>query len=194
MHYPSPRKQILVIDPDASFAKMLIDETCGNLVDVETAYNSLAGLTLAAETLPDLILMGSMLPGINCFEVLQKLRSFPQTAEIPIIMLFTGLKDLNRMMGVNELKQQKANQRKRSHQKEGLAKILKWSSSSCAMGGGIVLASNTSHSGFGFLGLAASSFQMLIASFLLGDKTMIVYSGALFIFVDCLGVYRWLIA
>lgn len=194
MHYPSPRKQILVIDPDASLAKSLIDDTCGNLVDVATAYNSLAGLTLAAETLPDLILMGSMLPGINCFEVLQKLRSFPQTAEIPIIMLFTGLKDLNRMMGVNELKQQKANQRKRSHQKEGLAKILKWSSSSCAMGGGIVLASNTSHSGFGFLGLAASSFQMLIASFLLGDKTMIVYSGALFIFVDCLGVYRWLIA
>jgi hypothetical protein len=75
-----------------------------------------------------------------------------------------------------------------------IASYLKWSSSACAIGGGIVLASNTAHSGFGFLGLAASSFQMLTASFLLGDKTMIVYSGALFIFVDCLGVYRWLIA
>jgi NADH:ubiquinone oxidoreductase subunit 6 (subunit J) len=72
--------------------------------------------------------------------------------------------------------------------------FLKWSSSTCAIGGGIVLASNTSHSGFGFVGLAASSFQMLTASILLEDKTMIIYSGALFVFVDCLGIYRWLLA
>jgi hypothetical protein len=74
------------------------------------------------------------------------------------------------------------------------ASRLKWSSSACAICGGIVLAANTSRSGFGFVGLAASSFQMLIASFLQQDKAMIVYSGALFTCVDCLGVYRWLIA
>jgi hypothetical protein len=72
--------------------------------------------------------------------------------------------------------------------------MLKWSSSSCAIAGGILLASNIPISGFGFIGLAASSFQMLLASFLLADKTMIVYSSALFIFVDCLGIFRWLIA
>lgn len=75
-----------------------------------------------------------------------------------------------------------------------VAAFLKWSSSVCAIGGGVVLASNTSQSGFGFVGLAASSFQMIIASYLLKDKAMIVYSGALFTCVDCLGVYRWLIA
>jgi CheY-like chemotaxis protein len=193
MHSTSIRKQILVIDPDASLAKKLIDDTCGNLVEVATAYNSLAGLTLAEETMPDLILMGSMLSGINCFEVLQKLRSFPPTAQIPIIMLFGRLKDLSRIMGVNELKERETKRRKRS-QKERLATILKWSSSACAIAGGILLASNTSLSGYGFIGLAASSFQMLTASFLLVDRMMVVYSGALFIFVDCLGVFRWLIA
>jgi hypothetical protein len=74
------------------------------------------------------------------------------------------------------------------------ASFLKYSSSAFAICGGTVLASNTSQSGFGFIGLAASSFQMLLASFLLNDKVMIVYSGALFTCVDCLGVYRWLIA
>jgi hypothetical protein len=74
------------------------------------------------------------------------------------------------------------------------ATTLKWSSSSCAIAGGILLASNISMSKFGFIGLAASSFQMLLASYLLADKTMIFYSGALFIFVDCLGIFRWLIA
>jgi hypothetical protein len=61
------------------------------------------------------------------------------------------------------------------------------------MAGGILLASNTYLSGYGFIGLAMSSFQLLIASLWLKDKIMIVYSGALFVFVDCLGVFRWLI-
>jgi CheY-like chemotaxis protein len=190
----STRKQILVIDPEASLAKGLIDDTYGNLFDVATAYNSLAGLTLAEEKMPDLILMGSRLSGINCFEVLRKLRSFPPTAQIPIIMLFGELNALSQIIRVNELKQQVSQQRKRSLQKERLAKMLKWSSSACAIAGGILLASNTSLSGYGFIGLAASSFQMLTASLLLLDQTMIVYSGALFVFVDCLGVFRWLIA
>jgi CheY-like chemotaxis protein len=194
MHSTSTRKQILVIDPDASLAKMSIEDTYGNLFEVATAHNGLAGLTLAEETMPDLILMGSALSGINCFEVLRKLRSFPQTAQIPIITISPGLKDLSQIMGVNELKQREAKRRKRSLQRERLAKILKWSSSACAIAGGILLASNTSLSGYGFIGLAASSFQMLTASFLLVDRTMVVYSGALFVFVDCLGVFRWLIA
>jgi hypothetical protein len=90
-------------------------------------------------------------------------------------------------MGIHTLKQQ-------SPQKERLAKKLKWSSSSCAIAGGILLASNIPISRFGFIGLAASSFQMLLASLLLADKTMVFYSSALFIFVDCLGIFRWLIA
>jgi CheY-like chemotaxis protein len=194
MHSSSTRKQILAIDPDASLAKGLIDDTCGNLFDVATAHNGLAGLTLAAETVPDLILMGSVLSGINGFEVLRKLKSFPQTAQIPIVTISPGFKDLIRIMGVNELKQRAVQRRQRSFQTERLARILKWSSSSCAIAGGILLASNTSLSGYGFIGLAASSFQMLTASLLLIDRTMVIYSGALFIFVDCLGVFRWLMA
>jgi hypothetical protein len=97
-------------------------------------------------------------------------------------------------MAVHALKQRSPQQRQRSPQKERLAKMLKWSSSFCAIAGGILLASNISISGFGFIGLAVSSFQMLLASFLLADKTMIVYSSALFIFVDCLGIFRWIIS
>jgi CheY-like chemotaxis protein len=184
-------KRVLVIDPDAEAAIPLFAENCW---EVFTALNGFAGMTLAQEIVPDLILMGSMLHGINCSEIMQKLRLYPPTAQIPIVMLFSGLKDLSRIIGVNEMKQREAKRQKRSLQKGRLAKILKWSSSSCAIAGGILLASNTSLSGFGFLGLASSSFQMLLASFLLADKTMIVYSGALFVFVDCLGVFRWLIA
>ncbi len=60
--------------------------------------------------------------------------------------------------------------------------------------GGILLASNTELSGYGFLFLAISSSHMLAASCLTIDKTMICYSTSVFLFVDCLGVYRWLLA
>lgn len=71
---------------------------------------------------------------------------------------------------------------------------LKWASSGFAVMGGMLLASNTAMSGYGFIFLALSSSHMLLATCLLRDQSMICYSGALFIFVDCLGIYRWLLS
>jgi hypothetical protein len=71
--------------------------------------------------------------------------------------------------------------------------ILKISSSLCALCGGILLASKTIMSGYGFIFLAMSSSQLLVASILLKDKVMIFYGASVFIFVDCFGVYRWLL-
>ncbi|MTJ47701.1 hypothetical protein FJR05_07305 [Dolichospermum sp. UHCC 0259] len=71
--------------------------------------------------------------------------------------------------------------------------ILKISSSLCALCGGIVLASKTIISGYGFIFLAMSSSQLLVASILLKDKVMIFYAVSVFVFVDCFGVYRWLL-
>lgn len=73
------------------------------------------------------------------------------------------------------------------------AKVIRWSSCTCATTGGIILASNTELSGFGFILLALSSGQMLLSSLILGDKFVACYSGLVFVFVDCFGVYRWLL-
>ena len=74
-----------------------------------------------------------------------------------------------------------------------IAKFFKWSSSICALAGGIILASNTDLSKYGFIFLALSSSQMLLASIKMQDKSLIVYSVSLFIFVDSFGIYRWLL-
>jgi hypothetical protein len=71
---------------------------------------------------------------------------------------------------------------------------LKRSSCICAIAGGVILASNTSISGYGFLFLFLSSGQLLISSIRERDREMIRYSASLFIFVDSLGVYRWLLS
>jgi hypothetical protein len=75
-----------------------------------------------------------------------------------------------------------------------LAKILKLTSSACAVAGGIMLAANLPDiSKYGFVFLALSSSQMLAASLRTKDTSMMLYSGSLFFFVDCLGMYRWII-
>jgi hypothetical protein len=74
-----------------------------------------------------------------------------------------------------------------------LVKFLHYSSSACAVAGGTILASNTEISGYGFILLALSSGQMLISSLLAQNKRLIIYSASLFIFVDCLGIYRWVL-
>lgn len=77
--------------------------------------------------------------------------------------------------------------------KNSSAQLLKISSSICAVVGGVMLAAKLSISSYGFLFLALSSSQLLISSIQTKDKLMMFYSGSIFLFVDCLGVYRWLL-
>ena len=69
---------------------------------------------------------------------------------------------------------------------------LKIASSVCGLLGGTTLALNTSISGYGFIFLACSSSQMLIASILDKDKLLMCYSATIFFCVDLLGIYRWI--
>ena len=79
--------------------------------------------------------------------------------------------------------------------KNRLAWMLKLSSSAFAIAGGSLLAANLPDiSKYGFILLAMSSSQMLIASLCTKDKVMIVYAASLFLFVDCFGIYRWVLS
>ena len=81
-----------------------------------------------------------------------------------------------------------------SESKDRLANTLKLTSSACAVAGGVMLAANLPEiSKYGFIFLALSSSQMLVASLRTKDTTMIIYASSLFFFVDCLGIYRWII-
>ena len=77
--------------------------------------------------------------------------------------------------------------------KKQVANLLKYSSIFCALLGGILLASNVSNSGYGFIFLALSSGQLFVASIQNKDTSTILYAASVFIFVDCLGVYRWVL-
>ena len=80
------------------------------------------------------------------------------------------------------------------HKQDSTTDWLKLSSSFCALAGGIILASNTKSSGYGFIFLALSSSQMLLSSLRVKDASLIVYSASVLIFVDSWGIYNWLLS
>jgi hypothetical protein len=75
-----------------------------------------------------------------------------------------------------------------------LIQFLKWSSCVCTVVGGVLLASKTGLSPYGFLFLAMGSSQMVATTYLMRDRALFAYSVCVFLFVDCFGIYRWLLS
>ena len=86
------RPRILIVDDNASarftLETLLLPEGY-NLVVLGSGQEALA---FVDEFLPDVILLDVMMPDMNGFDVCQRLRENPKTADIPIIML-TALDD-----------------------------------------------------------------------------------------------------
>ena len=81
----------------------------------------------------------------------------------------------------------------RSASSKRLSKLLRNSSSLFAVVGGSILALKIGISSYGFLLLAFSSFQLLISSWIEKDKSLAIYAGSVFLCVDSLGIYRYLL-
>jgi putative two-component system response regulator len=83
---------ILIVDDDTTSRQTLESILDGQGYHLEMAENGLQGIEKARQILPDVILLDVMMPGMDGFEVCQRLRGDPNLAEIPIIML-TALDD-----------------------------------------------------------------------------------------------------
>jgi two-component system cell cycle response regulator len=62
--------------------------------DVITAYNGQQALELVKKESPDIVLLDVMMPGMDGFEVCQRIRSDPMTMHIPVVMV-TALSDIS---------------------------------------------------------------------------------------------------
>ncbi|MFA5105288.1 MAG: response regulator [Candidatus Margulisiibacteriota bacterium] len=86
---PSPKKRVLVIEDEYSASKFLTMRLKNLGFTVSAAFDGMAGLKEATETIPDLIILDLMMPKLPGEEVCKALReSFDEKlAKIPIIML-----------------------------------------------------------------------------------------------------------
>jgi signal transduction histidine kinase/CheY-like chemotaxis protein len=89
----SGRPRLLVIDDDEALQTLLREELTPRGFDLDCAYSGEAGIRQAVETIPDVIILDLMMPGMSGFEVAGALRDDIRTRAIPVLVLTS--KDLS---------------------------------------------------------------------------------------------------
>lgn len=79
--------RILVVDDIPANVKLLEARLLAEYFDVLTADDGYKALAICENTHLDLILLDIMMPGIDGFEVCERLKANPKTAHIPVVMV-----------------------------------------------------------------------------------------------------------
>ncbi|MFT3891071.1 MAG: response regulator [Anaerolineales bacterium] len=88
---------ILIVDDDPTARQTAVAMLEGAGYQIEEAKDGLQALTMLEHLQTDLILLDVMMPGMTGFEVCKRIRSTPELAEVPIILL-TALDDRASLM------------------------------------------------------------------------------------------------
>ncbi|MCW8860486.1 MAG: response regulator transcription factor [Deltaproteobacteria bacterium] len=89
--------RILVIDDDTELCELLSDYLGGEGFNVATVHHGERGAEQALAEDYALIVLDVMLPGINGFDVLRKIR---ENSKVPVIMLTARGDDIDRIVGL----------------------------------------------------------------------------------------------
>ncbi len=81
------KERVLIVDDEEDVVELVKYHLDKNGYKVETAASGEEALTVARNTLPDIIVLDLMLPGIDGLEVCKNLKNDLKTERIPIIML-----------------------------------------------------------------------------------------------------------
>lgn len=94
-----PDAQILVVDDEPDILSVLVYHLSREGYRVTTAVNGQGALTSAEAEQPDLIILDLMLPGMDGYEVLQRLRGAESTSSMPVILLTARREEDERVRG-----------------------------------------------------------------------------------------------
>lgn len=79
--------KILIVEDDETLVKMYKRKLEHEGFEVAAAYSGGEGLIAAPKEMPDLILLDIMMPAVDGFEVIRKLKQENKTNKIPIVIL-----------------------------------------------------------------------------------------------------------
>jgi len=80
-------KRILIIEDDKFLRRVMTQKLSKEGFEISEALDGENGLKKAEEENPDLVLLDLILPGIDGFEVLAKMKQNPKIAKTPVIIL-----------------------------------------------------------------------------------------------------------
>ena len=98
--------KILIVEDDPLMARMYQKTFTFEQYEVEVANDGEAGLEKAKTTNPNMILLDIMMPKMNGFEVLERLKSDTTTKNVPVVMLtnLAGEQDAEKALAMGAVK------------------------------------------------------------------------------------------
>ncbi len=81
------KKKVFVIEDDPFLVKAYQSVFAKENMEVWMAQDGETAITFLDRETPDIVLLDLMLPGMNGFEVLEKMRNHPKWREVPVIIV-----------------------------------------------------------------------------------------------------------
>jgi two-component system, OmpR family, response regulator CpxR len=91
------KNKILIIDDDTGLCELLVSYLAGEGFDAETTHDGAQGADLALSGNFALVVLDVMLPTLNGFEALRRIR---QSSQVPVLMLTARGEDIDRIVGL----------------------------------------------------------------------------------------------
>jgi DNA-binding response OmpR family regulator len=88
---------ILIVEDERNLCDLIRDNLQEQGYQVLQAFDGPSALTMARETVPDLVILDIMLPGMDGLEVCRRLR---QGSIVPILMLTARAEEIDRVLGL----------------------------------------------------------------------------------------------
>jgi len=84
---PEDKKTILIVEDDKFLRDLIVQKLTREGFNTIEAVDGEQGIEKIKEEKPDLVLLDLILPGIDGFDVLVKIKEDPVLAEIPVVIL-----------------------------------------------------------------------------------------------------------
>ncbi|WP_231353382.1 response regulator [Pseudomonas tussilaginis] len=97
-HYPS-KPVVLVVDDEPS-SLQVINELLREHYQVRVAASGEHALQIIDQTIPDLILLDIVMPGLNGHEVCRRLKGNSKTCDVPVLFLSASNQDIDECLGL----------------------------------------------------------------------------------------------
>src|SRR5919109_4746124 len=97
---PPVTDRVLVVDDDPDIARFIQVNLRTQGFEVHLASDGVEALERAREVVPDLVLVDVMMPRMDGFQVVDRLRSEPRTANVSIIMLTAKALTADKVLGI----------------------------------------------------------------------------------------------
>jgi DNA-binding response OmpR family regulator len=94
---PETSKRLLMIDDDRKLCRLVVDYLEPLGFSVSAVHDGLSGVDRVVEESWDAVILDVMLPGVDGFEVLRRIR---QKSEVPVLMLTARGDEMDRIVGL----------------------------------------------------------------------------------------------